>query len=152
MFLTKTYDVQDCWKYDSTTYSSNHDYNLQLPSSQYTLEFDILKKTNALYSKGTGGVILGADPTNSYFMIGSGSETNYYISRWGTNVTFTNLTLLTQNTWKSVKCEVNGTSADIIIDGVTYSVTGISADTSKLCRVNCNSDNLNVRNIKIKPL
>ena len=123
-----------------------------MPSSQYTLEFDILKKTNATYSKGTGGVILGADPTNSYFMIGSGSETNYYISRWGTNVTFTNLTLLTQNTWKSVKCEVNGTSADIIIDGVTYSVTGISADTSKLCRVNCNSDNLNVRNIKIKPL
>ena len=85
-------------------------------------------------------------------MVGCGSETNYYISRWGTGLTFTNLTLLTQNTWKSVKCEINGTSADIIIDGVTYSVTGISADTTKLYQANCNSDNLNVRNIKIKPL
>ena len=148
MSLIQTYDVHDCWKYDSNTYSSNKVYNLQLPS-QYSLEFDILKKGTSEGS--AGGMVLGTD--SNYFMVGCGSSTSYQVARWGTNVSYVNLFSLTYNTWKTILLEVNGSTVNIKADGNTYTVTGISSDiTSLLYRINCNNTNINIRNLKIKRL
>ena len=105
-----------------------------------------MKKAN----NGTGGVVIGTSD-NSYFMVGSGSSNNMALSRWGTNVTYTNITTLTANAWKTVLWEVDGSTINIKIDGDTYTVTGVSADTSYLKNINCNTNNLNIRNLKIKP-
>lgn len=145
--VTENFPIQDCWKYDSTTYSSTHDYNLQLPSSQYTLEFDFLKKGTSDGS--TGGIALGTD--SNYFMVGCGSSTSYQVARWGTNLSYVNLFSLTHNTWKTIVLEVNGSTVNIKTDGNTYTVTGITSDTL-LWKTTCNNSNINIRNLKIKPL
>ena len=106
-----------------------------------------MKKTN----NGTGGLELGTS-TSSDFLVGCGSSYNMNLSRWGTGVTFTNLLTLTANAWKTVLLEVDGSTINIKADGNTYTVTGVSADTSYLLRFNCNNTDLNFRNLKIKPL
>ena len=142
--LQETYSIEDCWKYDSTTYSSNNVYELQLSNSHYSLEFEINK------SGSTGGVVIGT--SDNYFMVGCGSTNNMYLSRWGTNISFENLLTLTSDTWKTVLLEVNGSNVDIKVDGNTYSVTGVTADTSLFYRININGSGLYIRNLKIKPL
>lgn len=148
IFVSVTFVIEDTWKYDPTTYSSNKDYNLQLPSSKYSLEFEMLKKGTIQGS--SGGMELGTE--SDYFMVGSGSSGNYQIARWGTNTSFVTLFNLTQNTWKTIVLEVDGSTVDIKADGNTYTVTGITSDTSLLWRTNCNNSNINIRNLKIKPL
>lgn len=93
---------------------------------------------------------LGTD--SNYFMVGCGSSTSYQVARWGTNISYVNIFSLTHNTWKTIVLEVDGSTVDIKADGNTYTVTGISSDTSLLYRSNCNNSNINIRNLKIKPL
>lgn len=143
--LQETISIEDCIKYDGNIYSENHDYNLQLPST-YSLEFDIIKKGTSYGS--TGGMVLGT--SSNYFMVGSGSSANLYVSRWGTNISFENLFTLTQNEWKSIVLEVNGSNVTIKADGNTYSVTGVS--NTALYQISCGNSNVNVKNLKIKSL
>ena len=120
-----------------------------MPSSKYSLEFDILKKGTSDGS--AGGIVLGTD--SNYFMVGCGSSASYQVARWGTNVSYVNLFSLTYNTWKTILLEVNGSTVNIKADGNTYTVTDISSDiTSLLYRINCNNTNINIRNLKIKRL
>lgn len=117
--------------------------------SQYSLEFDLLKKGTSDGS--AGGIGLGTE--SNYFMVGCGSSTSYQVARWGTNVSYVNLFSLTHNTWKTIVLEVNGSTVNIKADGNTYTVTDISSDiTSSLYMINCNNSNINIRNLKIKPL
>ena len=146
MNLQETYEIQDCIKYDSNTYSAHHDYNLQLPST-YSLEFDIIKKGTSQGS--TGAIVLGT--SSNYFDVGCGSSDDLYVSRWRTNSSIENLFTLTQNEWKTIILEVNGSTVDIKADGNTYTVTGVTT-TSSLYQINCNNADLNFKNLKIKPL
>ena len=147
--VSESFVIQDTWKYDPTTYSSNKDYNLQLPSSKYSLEFDLLKKGTSDGS--AGGMVLGTD--SNYFLVGCGSSTSYQVARWGTNISYVNIFSLTHNTWKTIVLEVDGGTVDIKADGNTYTVSGISSDTTSLLyKINCNNTHINIRNLKIKPL
>ena len=85
-------------------------------------------------------------------MVGCGSSTSYQVARWGTNISYVNIFSLTHNTWKTIILEVDGGTVDIKADGNTYTVSGISSDTSLLYKINCNNSNINIRNLKIKPL
>lgn len=96
-------------------------------------------------------MVLG-DSSNS-FNVGCGSSSSYQVARWGTNISYTVLFSLTPDTWKTIVLEVDGSTVDIKADGNTYTVTGISSDTTSLLyRINCNNTNINIRNLKIKPL
>ncbi len=93
-------------------------------------------------------MVLGT--SSNYFMVGCGSSNNLYVSRWGTNISFETLFTLTQNEWKTITLEVNGSNVNITAAGNTYSVTGVS--NTALYQISCGNSNVNVKNLKIKPL
>ena len=152
ILLQEIYEVQDCWYYNTTEYSSNSPttLNISLPST-YTVDFDI-KPTSR--SSASSYVEIGTN-TNNCLVIGqitSGGVSGIWVR---TNNSYSSTNPVTSNTvlndWNSVHFEFDGTTCTYTLNGETVTCSKPSYDLATLLRVYPQSNN-HLKNIKVKAL
>ena len=152
-FLTKTYELQDCWKYYDGEITSYITPNLVLPN-RYTIEYEIIKIQNGT---GSASARLWIGNSNTNLHTGFNSNSNQDVMIWQSGLSAQAISGLPLNTWGTVTLNVDDTNKTVSITflGTTKSLSNITGDLTNLYAIgdsNWNSSLSKFRNIMIKPL
>lgn len=147
--LTKTYSIEDCWKYDTTEYKSTSstasilDLNWTGMPSKYTLEWE-----QYLNNNGNGYLIIGTSDNNRVTM---GNPDATKMGMWVNNGSSTAQRQTNSNTVYNQLVELiaNVNNGTVSFDSLSSSNTS-NIDLTKLWRLVIR--NGTIKNIKIKPL
>lgn len=149
---SEEYYIEDCIYYDTTTYSSNTDMNISLPSN-FKLEFDLYPKTRSTSNGGASHYIKCSrvdSATDIWFGQGTSGGSHGIMVRPSTNYWVTNASIL--NTDNHVLITYNGNNIVYACNNESKSIEN-TIDFDKLYGVGVgNSSNCVLKNIKLKPL
>ena len=151
MFLTKTYSIQDCWKYDNNNYNSVVDVHYSLPNGNYLIEFDTYTSSN-VWSQNQAHLDLGVVANRIICGVyDSERHTGVLEVRNGSVIQTISNSNIQLNTIIShtIKYE-NGTFSHTVGSN-TVTLTPQYVIPTEITTIRCGSYNL-LNNLKIKPL
>ena len=147
MIVSETYGIEDCYKYDSNTYTSTTTPNIPISTpNKIQIEFDFTKGAN-----NSGAFTSIGDDTNNCLQVGLlGSGTyGFWLKHNGSNVTQQTLGSLPNGTFTTIVTYDNG-SINVKINNQTFTYTYTQPLTKILQYAPWN--NGNIKNIKVKAL
>lgn len=147
VFLQERYAIEDCYDYDLTTYTSNHTYNISLPS-RFKLEYEIY------YVNGGATYTVIGDSASKGMLCGkvvSSANTTYIIARNSGDVTLQSTTPTTNNVWTPIAITYDGTNFNYNNEVTTSNLNGITLNNFVNVVFNYSSG-WKIRNVKVKAL
>ena len=148
--VSKTYDIEDCTYYSTTTHSTTHyDFNVSLPNGAFTISY-LLNPTNRSIS---APYITIGDSDNDRMLVGQYARagTNGLIIYKGSQTNLPHDSLTTLNADNLISFTYDGTDYIYSLNGVSKTFSNYNVTLNKLLHYQADYGGT-IRNIKIKPL
>ena len=145
MSLSQTYNIEDCIEYFNSEYTSDYDFNYELPST-FKIEYE------AYYVNGTASYLIVGESENKGLLTGhvSSTETNYSVwARNGVDIKYYGSQMV-YNSYIPQTISYDGANYNFNDDIIISNLNGVNP--SKLIKIRNYNTGWKFRNIKIKPL